>query len=105
MCDDVVAPGTRTAERAFCAEIEGGEIVPELSWDTAEPDAKSAAKARRAGRPPHCVTVTHRIVFRAVSSAPTLTFMDWTSREERGGAAGGRQLVNFVRVAPYYGEL
>ncbi len=101
--DDVIAPGTRTAERAFCAEIEGGEIVPELSWDTAEPDAKSAAKARRAGQPPHCVTVTRRIVFRAMSSAPTLTFMDWAGGAERGGASGGRQLVNFVRVAPYYG--
>ena len=44
-----------------------------------------------------------RIVFRAMSSAPTLTFMDWAGGAERGGAAGGRQLVNFVRVAPYYG--
>ena len=100
--DDVVAPGTRTAERTFSAEIEGGKVIPELSWDSAVPDAKAVAKACKAGQPLHCITVTHRIVFRATSSAPALTFIDWAGRTERGGAVGGRQMLNFVRVAPYY---
>ena len=97
--------GSEAESFEVSAEIEGGEVIPELSWDFAVPDAKAVAKARKAGQPLHCITVTHRVVFRATSSAPTLTFIDWAGRTERGGAVGGRQLVNFVRVAPYYGGL
>ena len=100
--DDVLAPGTRTPEETFCVEIDGGDVAAEFSWNTVVPDAKAARKAKKSGLPPHCVTVTHRIVFKAMSSSPTLTFMDWKSPAARGGAAGGRQLLNFVRVAPYY---
>lgn len=101
--DDVIAPGTRQAEDAFCVEIAGGETLPELSWNTVVPDEKTIRKARRAKQPVHCVTVTHRVAFRAKSDAPRLTFMDWRSPGEIGGAPDGRQLLNFVRVAPYFG--
>ena len=100
--DDVLAPGTREVDRTFSVSIEGAETLPELSWDVVVPDAKAIQKARKAGLPVHCVTVTHRIVFRAQAATGRLTFSDWKGAAERGGPVGGRQLLNFVRIAPYF---
>ncbi len=100
--DDVIAPGTREVDRTFSVSIEGVETLPELSWDVVVPDAKAIRKARKAGLPVHCVTVTHRIVFRAQAATGRLTFFDWKGPTERGGPVGGRQLLNFVRIAPYF---
>ena len=102
--DDVLAPGTREPDRTFSFALDHAEVLPDLSWDTVCPDAKAARKAKKAGTPPHCITVTHRVVFRAKSGEAKLTFMDWRSGTERGGEVGRRQLLNFVRVAPYYCE-
>lgn len=102
--DDVLSPGTRDVDRSFGASIDGGEMVPELSWDMAVPDEAAIRKARRAGAPAHCITVTHRIVFRAIEATGRLVFSDWKDPVTRGGPVGGRQMLNFVRIAPYYCE-
>ena len=102
--DDVCEPGKHPTDGRLTATLDAAEVIPELSYEVVTPPPASAAKKRKEGVPPHCETVTHRIVFRAVKPSGELVFSDWQDSSTPGGEPGRRRLLNFVAVKPYYIE-
>ena len=94
--DDVLRPGgRRPSPENLAVSLSSAEMLPELSWITEVPDARTASRAAKRGNAPHCVTVTHRCVFRAASSAAELAF------DDSPAAPGVRTLLNYVSITPY----
>ena len=95
--DDVLKPGgARPSSGNVVATVSSAETDPAQSWIVEAPTAERAARAARQGAEPHCVTVTHRVVFRALSPTAELTFDDGPA------AVGTRTLLNYVSVTPYF---
>lgn len=99
--DDVCEPGQHPVDGRLTVALTSAEIIPELSYELEVPDL---AHSKKKGLPPHCVTVTHRTVFRAKRTEGELSFSDWKDASDPGGAPGRRRLLNYVSVMPYYVE-
>ena len=96
--DDVLSPGgKRPSPENLAVSVSSAETVPGLSWITEVPDLKTATRAAKKGAPPHCVTVTHRSVFRALAPEADLTF------DDAPATVGIRTVLNYVSVTPYVG--
>ncbi|MBO5940755.1 MAG: hypothetical protein J6R18_06140 [Kiritimatiellae bacterium] len=94
--DDVLNPGGKyPSPDNLKVSVSSSEMMPDLSWITEVPTAKAAAKAAKARAKPHCVTVTHRAVFRAGSSFAELVF------DDSPAAVGVRTLLNYISITPY----
>ncbi len=94
--DDVLKPGgKRPSPNNLIVSVSNAVMLSDLSWITEVPDAKTAARAAKKGAAPHCVTVTHRCVFRASSATAELTF------DDSPAAPGVRTLLNYISVTPY----
>ena len=78
----------------FDATLDGATILPKWGYD------------RRAGgkqfQDNPVEIQTRKIVFRADRPEVTVTFSDWLNDTEPGAPAGGRRLLNFVSVNPYF---
>lgn len=102
--DNVEKPDSVEPDRAFSASLTCAAFVPELLIATEAPSAVARKKAKREGKPTHCVMFTHRLVFRATAADGVLTFTDWADPSAPGGEAGCRHLVNYIGICPYYLE-
>ena len=99
--DDVCEPGMHPTDGRLVATFDAADAMPELSYEWEAPDQK---RAKLLGRPPHCITVTHRMVFRATRPEGVLAFSDWKDASSPGGEAGRRRMLNYVSIKPYYVE-
>ena len=100
--DDVCEPGKHPTDGRLAATLDAADIIPELAYEWVVPDPSTAKKRR--GQPPHCTTVTSRIVFRATRQDGELAFSDWSGPDCPGGEPGRRRLLNYVSIKPYYVE-
>ena len=99
--EDVMAPAGNAPETwTLSATLTDAETIPALSFDHVS--RMLASDRARGAKIPNIVT--HRVVFRAKAATATLTFSDWRSATEPGGAAGEKRILNFVGVRPYYAE-
>ena len=99
--DDVCEPGRHPIDGRLTMTFDAADELPELAYDWEAPDL---ARAKKLGQPPHCVTVTQRIVFRAKRAEGELAFSDWKDASCPGGEPGRRRLLNYVSIKPYYVE-
>ena len=99
--DDVCEPGEHPTDGRLTVKLNAAEIVPELSYEWKVPDI---AQLKKKKLPPHCITVTHRTVFRATRTEGDLMFFDWQDTRTPGGEPGRRRLLNYVSIKPYYVE-
>ncbi|MBE6357534.1 MAG: hypothetical protein E7058_10590 [Lentisphaerae bacterium] len=81
---------------ALEAELEGAEIIPELSYEFRNPPEYLKFKRFE--------VVTRKIVFRAKAPEVKVTIRDWKDEKTPGAPIGGKRLVNFIGVSAYYAE-
>ena len=84
------------SEFALEAELEGAEIIPELSYEFRNPPEYLKFKRFE--------VVTRKIVFRAKAPEVKVTIRDWKDEKTPGAPIGGKRLVNFIGVSVYYAE-
>lgn len=99
--DDVLKPKNEHTIFELNALLDGGEIIPELSFRRVYPKGWDGSWGQRKGT---VEKVHHRILFRAKKSEVTLTFSDWKNDKEPGAAIGQRRLLNYIILRPYYME-
>ncbi|MBR4654600.1 MAG: hypothetical protein IKO72_14665 [Kiritimatiellae bacterium] len=91
--DDIeTRKGVRTPVRMVRARIAGGEEIPELGFDSIGDPRKGPRNKVE--------TVTHRIVFRALSTQAEAVFSDDGAPAE----PGRRRVLNWVGARPFYCE-
>ncbi|MBE6389423.1 MAG: hypothetical protein E7043_04545 [Lentisphaerae bacterium] len=78
------------------AELEGAEILPDLSYEFRNPPEYLKMKRLE--------VVTRKIVFRAKAPEVKVTIRDWKDEKTPGAPIGGKRLVNFIGVSAYYAE-
>lgn len=98
--DDFLKPRNKHIPFTFEATIEDADIIPEASSHRIfPPQWNQGIPAQKPGTTEKDI---RRIVFRAKKDTARITFSDWKSATEPGGAPGERRLLNWISVNPYF---
>ena len=97
--DDYLKPANKHLQVVFNADISDAELIPEVCCTRAFPPQWGGNGDTKPGTPEKII---RRIVFRAKAETATVTFSDWASSTEPGGPIGGRRVINWIGLKPYY---
>ena len=100
---DIAKPGPQGREIGMRLSADSGAVeVPELAYTFACPQNRLPDGRDKWSKRPVPLRVVHRIVFRATGPEAVLSISDWSSPDAPGGEIGGRRIVNYCILRPYY---
>jgi len=100
---DLKAARSNRQTHALSIRIDGGEIVPDRSFQHVFGNCYSHSLGRFNSEYKYWMNY-HQQVFRAKAETATLTLSDWRSEGGASGPVGQQLIFNFVEVQPYYDE-